>query len=158
MTAASPDYLKTLTLYYEEEIEGEGYFRAIAERLDEPDHREKMELMAQVETRAAASVRPLLQKYGLTPRGADDLRENGRAQAAGETGAWPALIAGMQQSFPAYMDDFARLEAMAPPEDLPALKELTAHEVAAIAFLDREAEGAADSAQPLRHYLETGTA
>ncbi len=158
MTTASPDYLKTLTLYYEEEIEGEGYFRAIAERLDTPDHREKMDLMARVETRAAASVRPLLEKYGLTPRCADSLRANGRAQAAGKTGAWPVLIAEMQESFPAYMDDFARLEAMAPPEDLPALKELTAHEVAAIAFLDRESEGMDDSAAPLRHYLATGTA
>lgn len=158
MTGASPDYLKTLTLYYEEEIEGEGYFRALADRLENPGHREKMELMARVETHAAAAMRPLLEKYRLTPRGAADLRAKGQAQAANDRAEWPALIAGMQASFPAYMEDFARLEAMAPPEDLPALKVLTAHEAAAIAFLDLEAAGAADSAAPLRRYLATGTA
>ena len=35
----SPEYLKTLTLYYEEEVEGEAYFDRIAERLHEPEQK-----------------------------------------------------------------------------------------------------------------------
>ena len=157
-TGAGEKYLETLKLYYEEEIEGEAYFAAIAARLDDPAQREKMRLMAEVETFAAASVRPLLDKYGLQPRPAEGLRASGRGQAERDRRDWPGLIEGMRQSFPAYMDDFHRLESMAPPEDLPRLRVLTAHETAAIAFLEAEAKGEADSAAPMRRYLETGTA
>ncbi|WP_135500892.1 FAD-dependent oxidoreductase [Roseovarius aestuariivivens] len=151
-------YLKTLQLYYEEEIEGESYFREIAKRLDDPAQREKMHLMADVETHAAASVKPLLAKYGLTPRCAQTLRDNGQAQAGSASRDWQSLIADMCETFPAYMNEFHALEAMAPPEDLPALQTLTAHETAAIAFLEREARHDPDSAAPLRQYLKTGTA
>ncbi|MCR9113875.1 MAG: FAD-dependent oxidoreductase, partial [Rhodobacteraceae bacterium] len=158
LSGAGQEYLEKLKLYYEEEIEGEAYFKAIAARLTDPEQRRKMQMMAEVETYAAAAVRPLLDKYGLTPRAAQSLHDNGTAQAAQVTDAWDGLIAGMRRSFPAYMDDFYRLEALAPDEDLPALRVLTAHETAAIAFLEAEAAGAADSAAPMRHYLETGAA
>jgi len=154
----SRDYLDTLQLYYEEEIEGEAFFAAIAERLEDRTEREKMQLMADVETRAAAAVAPLLQKHGLTPRDRDELHANGRKQAGALKPDYAALIAEWQRDFPEFMDDFEGLEAMAPAEDLPALKVLTAHEVAAIRFLDAEVAGKADSAAPLRTYLETGTA
>ncbi|MEI4263823.1 oxidoreductase [Roseovarius sp. D0-M9] len=156
--AASREYLETLKLYYEEEIEGEAYFAAIAERLEVPEHRDKMRLMADVETYAAAAVHPLLLKHGLVPRDAEGLHRTGRAQAENASGDWDSLIAEMRESFPAFMDDFARLEAMAPAEDLPALKVLTAHETAAIDFLEREAAGDPQSAAPMQRYLETGSA
>lgn len=158
MAQETGKYLETLQLYYEEEIEGEAYFDAIAERLTDPDEREKMHLMARVEAVAAASVAPLLRKHGLTPRPAAELQASGRASAAEVTKDYATLIAEWRRSFPAYMDDFERLEAMAPPEDLPALRVLTAHEVAAIAYLDLEDEGQPDSAAPMRRYIETGTA
>jgi dimethylamine/trimethylamine dehydrogenase len=60
----------------------------------------------------------------------------------------------MARTFPGYVGDFLRLEAMAPCEDLPRLKLLTAHEVAAIAFLDLELLGAQGSVAPLSAYLE----
>lgn len=156
--APTQTYLDTLTLYYEEEIEGEAYFAAIAAQLTDPDRCAKMQLMADVETYAAAAVLPLLDKHGLIPRRTRELHANGRRQAQTAATCWDALISGMRRSFPAYMDDFARLESMAPPADLPALKILTAHETAAINFLNREAAGDPDSAAPLRLYLETGTA
>jgi len=56
----SAKYLETLQLYYEEEIEGEAYFAALAERLTDPEQRAKMQMMADVETYAAAAVHPLL--------------------------------------------------------------------------------------------------
>jgi dimethylamine/trimethylamine dehydrogenase len=159
-TLSQPDttYLDTLLKYYEEEIEGEAYFHRIADRLATPDHADKMRLMGDVETFAAAAVRPLLDKYGLTPRPSADLHATGHAQADRESTDWPTLIAGMQQSFPGYIGDFKGLEAMAPPEDLPALKILTAHEYAAIDFLELEASSASESTAPLRRYMETGRA
>jgi len=160
MTAQAPTqkYLDTLQLYYEEEVEGEAYFDEIADRLQNPDHKQKMHLMAQVENYAAASVLPLLEKHGLTPRDSDVLIASGKSQGQSSTTDWPELIAGMRKIFPGYIDDFARLEAMAPAEDLPLLKILTAHEVAAIDFLELEAKADPASADPMRHYLKTGTA
>jgi dimethylamine/trimethylamine dehydrogenase len=158
MSTASPEYLKTLTRYYEEEIEGEAYFHAIADRLTDPDQRAKMRLMAEVETYAAAAVRPLIDKYGLTPEASEKLHETARADAAKDSRDWPALVAEMRQTFPGYINDFERLEAMAPPEDLPLLKILTDHEHAAIDFLEREARGDTASSAPMQHYLKTGTA
>ena len=65
MTKADQTYLDTLLRYYEEEIEGEAYFAAIAERLEDPEQKRKMQMLADVETYAAAAVQPLLEKYAL---------------------------------------------------------------------------------------------
>lgn len=158
MNTLHPDYLATLTLYYEEEVEGEAYFAALADRLGDPEERRKMQMMADVETHAAAAVRPLLEKYALSPRNREDLHASGRASAAKAKGDFAGFMAAWRKSFPAYMDDFNRLETMAPPEDLPRLKVLTNHEIAAIEFLEREAKGDPDSTAPMVHYLKTGEA
>ena len=155
---ASPEYLKTLKLYYEEEIEGEAYFAGLADRLSDPDQKHKMLLLSQVETYAAAAVAPLLQQYGLTPRDGTALHGTGRQQAADAPGTWDGMIADMRDKFPGYVEDFEGLEALAPSEDLPPLKVLTNHEIAAVAFLEAEAAGAPDPAAALRHYLATGEA
>ena len=55
--------------------------------------------------------------------------------------------------FPGYIEDFQRLEAMAPPEDLPRLKLLTEHEVAAVEFLNLEISGEKNSVEPMMNYL-----
>ena len=116
-----------------------------------------MRLMAKVETYAAAAVYPLIMKYGLAPKPTADLHVSGKAQAAKESTDWTELIDGMRKVFPGYIGDFERLEAMAPAEDLHELNILTAHEFAAIEFLEREAKGDPDSDSPMRDYLETGT-
>ena len=160
MTTSAPaqKYLDALQLYYEEQIEGEAYFYGLAERLQDPDKKQKMCLMAQVETYAAASILPLLEKYGLTPRDRDELFASGKTQAEKSTVDWSGLIDGMRKIFPSYIDDFQGLEEMAPAQDLPLLKILTTHEVAAIKFLELEAKKDPASTDPLHHYLKTGTA
>ncbi|SHK38352.1 dimethylamine/trimethylamine dehydrogenase [Shimia gijangensis] len=149
----STRYLETLCKYYEEEVEGEAYFHAIAERLKDPENRRKMTVIAEVEAFAAQSVRPLIEKYGLSPRDHKDLLKSGRDEAARASASWADQIAEMTRSFPGYVDDFLALEQMAPPEDLPRLKLLTEHEVAAIAFLNRENAGLPASEKPMLTYL-----
>ncbi len=158
-TAASAVYLETLTRYYEEEIEGAGWFAALADGMADKGQAAKMRLLADVEIYAARAVKPLLTKYGLTPRDGGELSASGAAQGKADAAkGWDTLIAEMRETFPRYIVDFARLEALAPPEDLPLLKVLTAHEIAAIGFLDREAAGRQDSLAPVEHYLATGRA
>lgn len=149
----SAEYLDTLRRYYEEEVEGEAYFYAIADKFDDVDERRKMSLVAEVETFAAASVKPLLDKYGLTPATPEALGEAGRKAAANTSDKWTDHVREMTDTFPGYVDDFLALEALAPVEDLPRLKILTEHEVAAIDFLDREAKSQGNSEAPLLAYL-----
>lgn len=158
VTAAGPDYLETLLRYYEEEIEGEAYFAGLAERMTEAAQRAKMTMLARVETHTADAMRPLIAKYGLAPRSVEVLHANGRAQAAGAQGDWETLIAEMQRIFPRYIEDFRKLEEMAPQEDRAALGVATAHEVAAVEFLTREGMRDPDSAAPLHRFLRRGTA
>jgi len=151
-------YLDTVLLYYEEEIEGETFFAALADHLTTPEHKAKMATLAEIESYTAQAMQPLLEKYALKPRATDMLHANGRRQAEDLPRDWPGLINHMRETFPAYITAFERLEAMAPPEDLPALRVATAHEIAAVSFLEREAEGDPDSIAPLREFLKTGTA
>lgn len=156
MTEQTPPdqtYLDTLLLYYEEEIMGEAYFIALSQRFSDPDHAYKMGLMAQVERHAANAVLPLVSKYGLTPRPDAELHAIGQGQATKDvTTDWDTLIAKMQQTFPSYMPEFRALETMSPEPDRARLSFLTKHEVAAIEFLDLEAQNH-DSVGPMLAYL-----
>lgn len=160
MTASTPTqkYLDTLLLYYEEEVEGEGFFQALADRLNDADQKAKMVIMADVERFSAASVEPLLSKYQLTPKSKKELTLSGQAHADSSSLDWIAILEGMAKTFPGYIDMFKDLEAMAPVEDLPMLEVLTAHEIAALDFLHLELQGDPNSVSPMMHYLETGTA
>ena len=148
-------YRKTLLDYYEEEIIGEAYFDALAEHFDGTGERGKLRLLARVERCAAEAVRPLLHKHGLTPRDEAVLKSLGEADVAAHRDyGWHEFMAYMVARYPGYVDDFEALERLAPDADLPALKMLTQHEVAAIEFAGKEVAEEADSTAPLRRYLE----
>ena len=152
--APTQAYLDMLLLYYEEEVEGEAYFQALAEMAEKPDHRDKLHLLARVEHHAASVTLPLIRKYALTPRSDAILFQSGQDHARTAEKPWDDLLADMARTFPGYVEDFLRLEEMAPREDLPRLKLLTAHETAATEFLDLELSGARDSVAPMNAYLE----
>ena len=154
MSAPTQKYLDTLLLYYEEEVEGEAYFQTLAEMAGNPDHRHKLQLIAKVEHYAAAITLPLIHKYELSRRSDAVLFKLGQDQARKTEKSWINLLEDMGRTFPGYVEDFLRLEAMAPQEDLPRLKLLTAHETAAIEFLDLETSGVRVSVAPLNAYLE----
>jgi len=151
------DYLKTLLLYHEEEVIGEAYFNALADHFSNPDEKRKTQLLAKVERRAAESVRPLLEKYGLTPRpdselkqlGLDDVDQDGPL-------SWDAFMQKMARDYKKYMPAFLALENAAPEEDLPALKVLTEHETISIEFAEQECLGAQGTDSILKRYIDEG--
>ena len=149
--SASPEYLDTLLRYYEDEIRGEAYFFALADHFEEY---EKMILLGKVERCAAEAVVPLLQKYGLTPRDESIIQAEGNRHLWGhETYTWVEFLNHIVDRYPGYLDDFNGLEAIAPSEDLYALKALTEHEIAAIDFARKELAGDPASMVPLLQYL-----
>ncbi|MEM7225795.1 MAG: hypothetical protein AAF495_22645 [Pseudomonadota bacterium] len=147
------DYRETLLLFYEEEIEGEAYFAALAERHD-GHPKEALILLARVETAVAAIVAPLLGRHGLVAKDRAALHACGRAQADAKNGvSWPELVAEMTRDFRVFVEEFEALERLAPPNDRERLRILTEHETAAIAFLELEAAGDPASLAPLERYL-----
>jgi len=155
VAAVQPKYLETLLQYYEEEIAGEAWYRGLAERLFDPGQKTAMLLLAAVERHTAALIRPLIAKYGLTPRSDQELEALGRDDAEAGPQDWDGMIADMRRTFPAYLPMFRALEAAAPSEDRRRLALLTAHEEAAIAFLEATATDAKDPTEPLLAFLDT---
>ncbi|MCH8167435.1 MAG: hypothetical protein IIC03_05845 [Proteobacteria bacterium] len=154
-TSSLDTYRKTLLVYYEEEIMGEAYFDALAEHFEGEGEGGKLRLLARVERAAAEAVEPLLRKHHLTARGEAVLKSLGEAGVAAHRDyGWREFMAHMVARYPGYVDDFERLERLAPDADLPALKLLTRHEVAAIEFAAGELAGEAGSTAPLHRYLE----
>lgn len=151
-TQEPADYFQTLTAYYEEEISGEAWYEALAELFD-GEQAAKLRLLADVERHTAEIVRPLIDKHGLVTKDRAALQAEGRAEAARWARDWDGLMAYMTETFPGYIPDFKRLEALAPPADRALLERMTEHEEVAIAFLNREAEGRADSTDPLTAFL-----
>jgi dimethylamine/trimethylamine dehydrogenase len=144
-------YLQTLLRYYEEEIGGEAYFYALAEHFAE---REKFILLARIERRAAEAVRPLLEKYGLTPRDESVCHSEGKSHLEiHKSYSWEEFMTYIVERYPGYVEDFRALEQMAPIEDLSALNVLTDHEIAVIDFAKKALAGDPDSTTPLYLYL-----
>ena len=144
-------YQKTLLSYYEDEVMGEAYFYELAKHFDES---EKLILLAKIERRAAESVRPLLEKYGLTPTDESILKLQVRGHVERHRSySWSNFMKYIIDRYPSYLEEFAALERMAPEEDLYALKILTDHEVAVIDFAKKEIANGPNSSAPLHQYL-----
>lgn len=159
MTRIDPRYLKTLLLYYEEEIMGEAHFYGLVEWFDDPAEREKLALLAKVERRAANVVRPLVDIHGLVPRDDAVLKALGEATIDRHRDtSWRELMTYITVRFPGYLVEFDALAAIAPEEDLPLLKQLTHHEVITIEFAHKELAGDPGGDVPLRRYLEPAAA
>ena len=149
--SVSDKYLQTLLTYYEEEISGESYFYGLAEHFCE---KEKTILLAKIESVAAKAVEPLLIKYNLVARDAKLLHQEGLSHVEKhQSYSWNQFMSHIVKRYPGYLDEFSSLEAMAPMEDLPALKRLTEHEIVVIDFAHKELAGDQDSLDPLIGYL-----
>lgn len=150
-TCVSEKYLQTLLTYYEEEISGESYFYGLAEHFSEKD---KTILLAKIERVAAKAVEPLLKKYNLVARNKRVLHLEGLSHVdQHQSYSWSQFMSHIVERYPGYLDEFEGLEAMAPKDDLPALKRLTEHEIVVIDFAHKELAGDQGSIDPLIGYL-----
>jgi dimethylamine/trimethylamine dehydrogenase len=154
MSQSERSYEETLVWYFEEEIEGEAYFHALAEYFDEPGAAEKLHVMAEVERCAADTMRPLLKRHNLETRDEDALRAGAVTRIGKDAKrTWPEFVDHVVDYFPIYVPMFEALENMAPPEDHAALERLTDHEHVTIDFAKREQAGDSDSARPMLDYI-----
>lgn len=153
-TSVSAEYLQLLLQYYEEEVMGAAYFTALAEQVEAGAYRAQFELLADVERAAARSVAGLLDKYALTARPAAELAAHGEADATAHAGmTWRGYLRFMTDTFPDFVVQFERLEALAPAADKAALRRLTEHEVVTIEYARRALSDDRRGASVLFGYL-----
>lgn len=149
------EYPAALLLFFEEEVAGEAFFAGLADHFTAPDQRKKLTLLSRMERCVIESVRPLLGKYELQPRGEDELHRLGSREAAGyHSVTWLDFVRKIDTEFPVFLDEFAALARVAPETDLPLLAAFDSHEIATIAFARRELGGDPTSSAPLAEFLQ----
>jgi len=151
---ADQSYLDGLLQAYEAEIAGETYFKALTGVFSQPDQREKLMLLAEVEQKTWQTLQPVIERHRLEPTDHVTLAAQGRAHVKERAFKhWNDLMENMTTRYPAFIEKFIALEAMGPDEDKHALKLLTRHEVALLAFAEQEAAGDENSLTLVRAYL-----
>jgi hypothetical protein len=147
-------YQATLLLFFEEEVMGEAMFAGLADHFSTSEQREKLSLLSRMERCVIESVRPLVSKYGLRPRGDMELLRSGSQEAARYRNmTWLDFIKKIDLEFPVFLEEFAALARVAPAADLPLLVVFDEHEIATIAFARRELTGDPTSSAPLVEFL-----
>jgi dimethylamine/trimethylamine dehydrogenase len=139
---------------YEDEVAGEAFFAALADLATTQDAAAKLRLLARVERATAKLLRPVIERHGIAVRAEAELAEEGRLEApAWTTRDWPDLARRFAEDFPRYIAEFEAIEAIGPETDRGALRALTRHEIALVAFARAEAEGRTPATCPLLAYL-----
>jgi hypothetical protein len=148
------DYDELLLEAYKGELFGNAIFSEMARRDAWHDHRDTLELLATIEARTAAGLRPLVDAAGIDVGDEDEPRRQG-VELGGFGGSWDGFLKGLSDGLVPFLANFVRLrEVAADPHD-PAIAALVAHEQAISAFAQLEMAGHHDvSTAVLSRYLE----
>jgi hypothetical protein len=152
---ASDIYLADLLRYYEEEFEGEGLFRRLAELTSDAQIKAKMQAFVELEIHTYSAVTPLIKHYQLSPRTSAELWQGGAGEAdVWADKSWLELMQIMADEFPRFCDEFVATLKITPPADQPLMQQLLDHEVAMIEFAKVELAGKPDESLAVfaRHF------
>jgi hypothetical protein len=151
------DHYETLLLdAYRGELFGDGYFGAVAARV-EGEQRTKAELLQRIEQRTAAMLRPLVGPALLATLDEDAERASGPALVDPSAAFdWDGFVRALHDALPGFLAGFVRLRELADDPDAPAFAALVAHEQTIATFADLELAGLRDVSRPLlERYLAT---
>lgn len=145
---------QAFALSFEEEISGETYFAALSEAEPDPRHAAIFAKLSRIEAATVAALRPLATALGLTPADEAAVQQSGRdAVRNRKPRSFVEFMAHIDRDYPAYVEEFAQLDALAPPEAKAAARLLTDHEVAMIDMARIVLAGEGDPHAPLDAYL-----
>ncbi|CAN0482220.1 unnamed protein product, partial [Phaeothamnion confervicola] len=114
-------------------------FKRLAEKAA-PEHRHKLERLAQLEVRTGREMDALMQRYGLSlsPSNAGKAEERARHY---DGMSYRDILEEWATWIPDYVNLYDRLAEQARPDDKPALTFLAAHERAINTFITLELSG-----------------
>jgi hypothetical protein len=151
------DYLKQVEAAYQGEVYGEAMYSAIAASMTDPVQAGKWHTLVELETRVKAVMRDVVARLGGDTTELESSGLRGHADAQKYIGLpWNELMSVFSSELDPVIAEYAALEKGCPPEDAPALRALTEHEVVAKAFCEREMSGQVDSSiEPVTSFLAT---
>lgn len=145
---------QAFALSFEEEISGETYFATLAEAELDPRNAAIFAKLARIEAETVAALRPLATALGLAPVNEVAIQRNGRDSAHNRKGQpFSDFMAHIVRDYPAYVDEFAQLHELCPPEAKTLAQLLTDHEIAMIDMAHIFLAGVGDPHAPLDAYL-----
>jgi hypothetical protein len=149
------DYDAQLLDAYTGELFGNALFAELAGRDDLQAHRDALQLLADIEERTGAVLRPLVDAAGIAVGDEEEPRRQGRELAA-SVRSWDGFVRALFDGLPPFLAAFARLREISPDPHHPAIAALVVHEETISAFAQLELAGHHDvSTAMLRRYLET---
>jgi hypothetical protein len=148
-------YAPALQLFLEEEYLGDAFFDTLA-GFHDGKARQALMLMAEIERSVIAAMQPAIARHGLKLADAEGLREEGRREAESMRDmSWADFLSGVDQDYPAFLDEFQQLFRLAPEADMADAQLLLDHEIALMDFAAAERNAAPDSMDFLFAFLRS---
>jgi hypothetical protein len=139
--AEAGEYATYLEERYQGEVYGEALFRTMAERCDEPQRVAKLRVLEQLERETKEAILPALLEVGGSGKESAERVADGETLGAQLANApWPDLMRGFQTELARFVADFEAAESLAPADEQPLLRQVTAHERALLDFANRESD------------------
>ena len=147
------DFVPTLQLFIEEELQGEAFFGRLAD-YHQGRARHVFQLMAAIESGVIAAMQPAIVRHGLQLADPQVLHEEGRREAdAMSSMTWSEFLRHVQEDYPAFNDELDQLLHLAPAVDRADAQLLVDHELAFTDFAVAERCGNPNSIGILTAFL-----
>lgn len=144
------EYLATLQEFFQGEVTGEAMFGALAQSLDNPEHRYQMRVLEQLERETKELLRENVKRLGGETTESSAAREMGISQAKALAAMpWPKFIHIFRREVAKFVARFEEVEKSGPASDAKLLAAVTAHERALHSYSERESCGAEDALAPV---------
>ncbi len=143
-TSEDEDYISAIRRAADGEVQGEILFKRLAEKAG-PEHRHKLDVLAQLEIRTSRELEGLVRRYGISinPSNKQTAEERARKYDGMQ---FHDILEEWSTWIPDYVNLYDRLAERARPADKEALSFLAAHERAIDSFIALELTGRSEEA------------
>ena len=136
------EFRRGLSEMYQGELVGQAFFSEVTKRYEDPDHRYKLATLLQLETETAARLRPAVLELGLELSYLDEYRRMCEEfLKACEGMDWARFMVFFEEAVGPFVERYAEIAEMAPPEYRDLAESMVAHERAIQTFARLECSG-----------------
>ena len=144
-----------MNLFYEEELNGLGYFEELASYYKD-NQKKALNLMKEIEVIVVNHLQPLIKKYKLQKNKAEInyfILEGKKEAKLKKEMVWKEFLASIIKIYPSYMDEFDQIINLAPYSDKKFLKLLYEHERVFIDFAKEDIDSNPASLSLLERFI-----
>ena len=155
MTRQFTNYIEALNLFYEEELNGLGYFEELASYYKD-NQKKALNLMKEIEVIVVNRLQPLIKKYKLQ-KNKDEINyfilEGKKEAKLQKKMIWKEFLVSIIKTYPSYTDEFEQIINLAPYSDKEFLKLLYEHERVFIDFAKEDIDSNPASLSLLERFI-----